>query len=235
MIEQDYLFRIREYLHDPEGKNWNDEELRTMLHQAADTYSRDTGIFRGIFHFMVNKDGVCKLPKNFISFVAGWNALGNHIEAVPVSELARFYGDYSTVEGEAQFCYEELGNIGEMRLCPNPYKKTNLKSYYPVSFGMIPFSNYGTPRNGESYGIPQIIHKFKSPGNAVYIRTEEFDKIPDYMALIYYTVYQAFTAESDFYNASKADMYYSQYQMRIARFGQIKTSVTSIRRGGKFY
>lgn len=235
MTEKEYLLRIREYLHDPGGKIWSDDELSKMLVQAAETYSKDTGIFRGKFHFMVNSDGVCMVPKNFLALVAGWNSLGSHIEAIPASELSRFYGNFSVVEGDAEYCYEDFGDIGKMRLCPNPYAKQDVKYYQPASFGLIPFSGYGIPAYGQDYGIPLVVNKFTPCGDAVYIRTEEFEKIPDYMALIYHVVYQAYTIDSDFQNTNKADLYYSQYKRRIAHFGQIKAMVSSVKNGGRYY
>jgi len=236
MTEQEYLLRIREYLHDPEGKIWDDDELTKMLVQAAETYSKDTGIFRGRLLFMVNSDGVCMVPKNFLALVAGWNSLGSHIEAIPASELSRFYGNFSVVEGEAEFCYEDLDSIGEMRLCPNPHKTQDARYYYPnSSFGIPSISSYGIPAYGQDYGIPLVVNKFTPCGDAVYIRAEEFEKIPDYMALIYHVVYQAYTIDSDFQNGSKGALYHSQYKRRIARFGQMKASVSSVKNGGKYY
>lgn len=235
MTEKEYLLRIREYLHDPEGKIWNDDELTKMLVQSAKTYSKDTGIFRGRFSIMVNSEGSFRLPKDFVAFVAGWNPNGKHINAIPVTEVSRYYGDFSSVEGDAEFCYEDFEDIGKARLCPNPYAKQDVKNYQPDSFGLIPLSGYGIPLHGQEYGLPTVIYKFNSCGDAVYIRTEEFERIPDYIALIYHVVYQAYTIDSDFQNTNKADLYYSQYKRRIAHFGQIKAMVSSVKNGGRYY
>ena len=111
MKTAELIRRIREYLHDPEGKIWNDAELADMIDRAAENYSADTGIFRGHFNFVVDADGGCSLPKNYIGFVSGWTEKGYHIENVSVGELNRFYSNYIATEGDAEFVFEDLDDI----------------------------------------------------------------------------------------------------------------------------
>ena len=79
MKQTEYLARIREFLHDPEGKIWTNEELSDMLASAADTYCEDTGIFRGNFNFLVDASGVFQLPPAYLALVAAWNDNGTVI------------------------------------------------------------------------------------------------------------------------------------------------------------
>ena len=83
------IYRIREYLHDPDGKIWDDSELAEMIDRAAENYSSDTGIFRGHFNFVVDSDGGCNLPKNYIGFVAGWNDKGYHMAVYTLSRVVQ--------------------------------------------------------------------------------------------------------------------------------------------------
>lgn len=236
METAELIHRIREYLHDPEGKIWEDSELSEMLDRAAECYSADTGIFRGNFNIMVDSEGVCKLPKNYLSFVAGWNGKGIHIDGISAGELSRFYSQFTTTDGEAEFVYEDLDTIGHFRFCPNPFLRQNITvftSYYP--YGMPSIPAYGIPTRTEDYGIPLVIRKFVKAGDVVFVRKESPENIPDYMALIYHVLYQAYNVDSDFNSPEKSSLYNTQYRNRIARFGQMKPGNSSVRKRGKFY
>jgi hypothetical protein len=235
MDKDEYLLRTRECLHDPEGKIWSDDELAGMLHRAAEAYSRDSGMYRGRFRFMTSHDGSFRLPDDFVSFVAAWNSKGFQISAIGTDELSRFYGDYSAVEGDAEFCYEDFGDIGRMRLCPNPHRKQGVKCYYPASYGLVPLSGYGVPVHSQDYGIPVSVHRFRACGDAVYSRKERLEKIHDHAAIVYHAAYQAYTVDSEFQDTGKANFFLSQYRRRVARFGQIMANASGIRNGGRYY
>lgn len=230
------IYRIREYLHDPDGKIWDDSELAEMIDRAAENYSSDTGIFRGHFNFVVDSDGGCNLPKNYIGFVAGWNDKGYHIENISVGELNRFYEQYTATDGDAEFVFEDLDDIGRFRFCPNPFKRQNITVYVPYyPYGIPAAPSYGIPTRTEDYGIPLKVCKFTKAGDVVFIRSERAENIPDYMALVYHVLYQAYNVDSDFSSPEKASLYNTQYRNRIARFGQMKSGNSSIRKRGKFY
>ena len=155
MERAELKMRIREYLHDPEGKIWGDPELEEMLEAAARSYCLDTEIFRGVFNLDVNAEGVCKVPKDYLGFLAGWNEKGYRIERAGAEEVKRYYPDYTKVSGAAEFAYEGLNDIGYIRLCPNPYKGAESEvEYYPVF----------------SYGIPQLSGGGEGKRRALYLR-----------------------------------------------------------------
>lgn len=236
MTEANYLKTIRAFLHDPEGKAFDDSELLKMLDTAAKTYCKDTALYRGAFSFFVNGSGVGKLPDDYVEFVAGWNGDGYHVEMISVNALSDEYGSYINVKGHTKFIYEDLESIGEYRLCPNPYDLQNLVLYVPASpYGIMLFTGYGTPRTRGRYGIPVVVGKYDSIGDAFYVRTVPFNEIQDYMALVYHAVYQAYTIDSDFQDENKARLFYTQYLGRVARIGNVMRSVQKIRSEGKFF
>ena len=105
--------------------------------------------------------------------------------------------------------------------------------YYPYGIPAAP--SYGIPTRTEDYGIPLKVCKFTKAGDVVFIRSERAENIPDYMALVYHVLYQAYNVDSDFSSPEKASLYNTQYRNRIARFGQMKSGNSSIRKRGKFY
>ena len=236
MNERDYIRTIRAFLHDPEGKVFDDAELLKMLETAASTYCKDTALYRGAFSFFVDADGIGKLPDDYVEFVSAWSGEGYQIESISVSELADIYGNYISVQGGARFIYEDLDDIGKYRLCPNPFEKENvvsLVSEHP--YGITPFPGYGTPVSRRGYGFSTNVRQYQFIGDAAYVRVVPIDRIQDYMALVYHAVYQAYAVDSYFQDENKARLFYSQYRLRVARTGNMLRSTPRIRSEAKFY
>ncbi len=236
MHTEEYINLIRVFLHDPEGKVFDDAELTNMLETAAQTYCKDTALYRGTFSFLVDENGACEAPKDYIEFIAGWNEDGRHIEAISTDELREQYGPYLQIKGTANFIFEDFESIGGLRLCPNPYDLQHVVLFVPAEpYGIMLFDDYGTPVTRGGYGIPVTIRKYDNIGDASYVRSVPSNLIHDYMALVYHAVYQAYTIDSDFQDLDKAQLYYSQYRGRVAKTGQIMRSVSRVRRDGKFF
>jgi len=236
MTEENYLKTIRAFLHDPDGQVFDDSELLTMLDTAAKTYCKDTALYRGSFSFFVNENGTGKLPEDYIDFVAGWNRDGFHVEMASSDVLNGEYGNYLTVKGISKYIYEDLENIGEYHLCPNPYDLQNAVFFVPQSpNGILPFPTYGTPITGNGYGIPVFVRQSEHIGDATYVKTIPFDRIHDYIAVVYHAVYQAYTIDSDFRDEAKARLFYTQYRGRVARVGNVMRSMPKTRSEAKFY
>ena len=236
MQTSEYIELIRAFLHDPEGKVFDDAELTNMLEDAAHEYCKDTALYRGTFSFLVDENGTCKAPEDYLEFVAGWNQDGRHVEAISTDELREQYGPYLQVKGTANFIFEDFENIGYLRLCPNPYDLQHLVLYVPANpYGIMLFSGYGTPRTRGGYGIPVIIREHDNIGDASYVRSVAPESVHDYMALVYHAVYQAYGIDSDFQDLDKAQLYYSQYRGRVAKTGQIMQSYSRVRQEGKFF
>lgn len=232
----EYIKIIRAFLHDPDGKVFDDAELTDMLETAAREYCKDTALYRGTFSFIVDENGACKVPDDYLEFVAGWNEDGRHIEAISTDELREQYGPYLSIKGTANFIFEDFDSIGGLRLCPNPYDLQHIDLYVPASpYGIMLFSGYGTPRTRSGYGIPVLIREYDNIGDASYVRAVDAEHIHDYMALVYHAVYQAYTIDSDFQDLNKAQLYFSQYRGRVARTGQITHTFPRVRREGKFF
>ena len=236
MTEENYLKTIRAFLHDPDGEVFNDSELLNMLDTAAKTYCKDTALYRGSFSFFVNDSGVGKLPDDYIEFVASWNGEGFHVEMVSSDDMNDEYGSYLAVKGLPKYIYEDLESIGEYHLCPNPYDLQHVVFYVPESpYGILPFSGYGTPITGNGYGMPVAVRQSDHIGDASYVKSIPFDRIQDYMAVVYHAVYQAYTIDSDFQDENKARLFYTQYRGRVARVGNVLHSVPHTRSEGKFF
>ncbi len=71
--------------------------------------------------------------------------------------------------------------------------------------------------------------------NMQYVQSVRTEKIPDHTAIIYHTVYQAYTADGEFRNTDKANLYFGQYKNRVARAGQFKNDGVTVRTRGKFF
>ena len=236
MTAENYLKTIRAFLHDPDGEVFEDSELLKMLDTAARTYCKDTALYRGVFSFFVNDSGVGKLPDDYIEFVAAWNGEGFHVETASADDMSGEYGNYISVKGNPKFIYEELESIGKYHLCPNPYDLQHAVFYVPESqYGIMPFSGYGTPITGNGYGIPVFVRKSDFIGDASYVKYIPFDRIQDYMALVYHAVYQAYTIDSDFQDENKARLFFTQYRGRVARVGNVLRSTPKTRSEAKFY
>ena len=236
MTESDYIKTVRAFLHDSEGKVFDDEELLKMLSTAAYTYCKDTALYRGAFHFFVDEKGAGKLPDDYVEILAAWNGEGYHVEPISVSELSCIYGNYISVQGNERFVYEDLDDIGKYRLCPNPYENENVISFVSETpYGITPFPGYGTPISRHGYGFSTDVRQYNFIGDAEYVRVVPIERIQDYMALVYHAVYQAYTIDSYFQDENKARLFYSQYRQRVARIGNILRSTPHIRSEAKFY
>ena len=236
MRRSEYISRIREYLHDPDGKVWSDAELSDMISAAARAYSADTGIYRASSPLAADDDGVCALPENYISFVAGWNRNGEPVEPTTVDDLAWRYGNFSDLRGEVRYVCEDTESLGRIRVCPRPEDGHGTEVYalaYP--YGTVLRACYGIPIHDRDYGIPTVIRRFAACGTAVYVRNEQPENIRDHLAVIFHAAYQAYTMDSDFQDTEKGALYYGQYRRRVSRIGRYFYDSPRVRGGVKFF
>ncbi len=231
----EYLKRMREYLHDPDGKVWDEKELIDFLNDAAIQYCRDTGSFRSTANILVDSSGMVRMPKVYLEWVAGWNNLDQKIEAVSLDVVSDWYGDFTTVRGTAKFAYEDMDTIGNFKLCPNPIDIAGTITIIVLGRGIPVEPTRGIPTRAELPGIPVQIMKGQSVGQMVYVKSESVEKIVDYMAILYLSISMAYDVDSDFQDNRKSAMYYEQYKNRIARFGQIRRGGNQILGGGHFF
>lgn len=234
MTRSEYLAKIRQYLYDPDGKVWTDDELDRMLDEAVRTFCSDTGMYRGRISLFADTSGRVRMPRNYISLVAGWNP-ERELKTISVNALNAERGDYISAEGMADYIYEDLDSGGTLRLCPNPNGRQDLRVLQPwYPYGIPNLPGYGIPVNVEDRGIPFLIHHYIPAGDLVYIRVEELERIADHMSVIYHVLYQAFLSDGDFQDESRAQGYHQIYKSRIARLNQLRT-VQSIRKRSNFY
>lgn len=234
MTISEYLSRIRRYLYDPEGEVWSDDELLLLLDEAVRCFCADTGLYRGCISILTDNCGRVKMPRNYISLIAGWNP-ERSMKTVSVDVLDCARSDYIIAEGMADYIYEDLDSGGTLRLCPNPNRRQNIRVYKPGGpYGIPVLSGYGIPFKAETYGIPVLICRFISAGDLVYIRVESPERIADYMSIICHVLYQAYLSDGDFQDENRAQGYYQIYKSRIDRLNQLRT-VPAIRKRSNFY
>lgn len=235
MTRTEYLERIREYLRDIKGQIWEDAELLRMLDRAAYAYSADTGSFRGTRPFRVDADGVFRVPADHIAVIAAWNGRHCRMEPASAGDARRAWGEYTAVEGDARFLYDTLSGFGTVRLCPNPWKKQDLKIFATASYGLPVTARYGVPSRGTGYGIPVRMYRFRHIGDMVYARSEDAERIADHAALICHVLFQAFSVDGEFQDADKAALYEQEYRRRVDRAAKTMTAPGMIRRTAAFF
>lgn len=234
MTRSEYLAKIRLYLYDPKGKVWTDEELHPMLDEAVRCFCADTMLYRGRITILTDECGRVKMPENYIGLAASWNP-ERAMKQVSVKVLNAERGDYISAEGMADYIYEDLDPGGKLRLCPNPNRLQQIRTFHPSEpYGVMNLPGYGVPVKTETYGIPKVIYRFIPAGDLVYIRVEELEQIADYMSVIYHVLYQAYLSDGDFQDESRALGFYQIYKNRTARLNQLK-NVPAIRKKSHFF
>jgi len=235
MTEGSIIEKARAYLRDPDGAVWSYAELAGMLAEAVKRYSEDSGFFRGSFHFAPDESGVYAFPEDYIFFQTAYDAKGNAIDAISITELQMIYPDYLNVKGEPEYIGDDLDNPGLYRLCPNPVDLQAIGiGIFNQEYGVL-LDGYGETMDGDSYGVVSGILQYEFIGDCVYSRYAALSEILDYMALVYHVVSQAYDIASEWGNAKLAAYYKSRYKERIFRFTQVKHNNVGKSVPGKFY
>ena len=214
MKKEELIKRLRIHLYDKEGKIFKDHELEIFLDKSAEAYSRDSEIYRSGFYFCTDAEGRCRLPQDYIKLLTGWG-IGYQLEKMTEDELQRYYSDYRDVKGKPEFVYEETESSGKIKICPNPHDLQGVKSRIVKGYGLPVSGGRGVFRQSKDYGIATGYRSFLRVGDCFYIRKENCEKISDYMALLFYALYQAYRAESDFHDENKSEYYHALYLNRV--------------------
>lgn len=238
MKRAEYLKVIREHLHDPEGKVWSDEELDRLLDAAAEAYSSDTRMFRAAAKiFPTESEFERNTPENHLAFYAGWNGRGMPLKLTTERELMAEDAEYGVRRSDCEeYVYEPRGTIG--RLCFYPALSADACiSYHPdFPYGVVHcFSGRGLPSGSTEYGIPTGVKIYPDYGEYIYIYAGDPEEVPDYRSLVYYVCYEAYLADGEFQNRSRAEFYFSEYRRRVKRYIVRVSGVEKKRRGGCYY
>jgi hypothetical protein len=216
MDKNGYLHKLRLFLADPDGKIWNDEELYTILEDALTKYCMDTGYFSGCFSFVPDKDGQYSYPDNFVSFMNGWNIAGQVITQTTAKDLFDRSGRNFSVPGNVEYIYDDRSGYGRFMLYPFPGNMQNRKNISVDSYyGEVITDDYGVFAD-ENYGVTTDINIADYAGDICYRKTGQFEDIKDYMAIIYYAMSLAYSADSEFGNSEAASYWLGIYHNRVS-------------------
>jgi hypothetical protein len=212
------------FLADPQRKLWSDIEIRSLLEDAIKQYSKDSCAFIGRFDLMPDENGNYIYPDDFAGFMIGWNKNGKEICPTTSSELfERQYGS-NIKKGDPIYLYDNIVSRGEYKLNPVPEKNQNtITADISPFWGELPINGFGAFVD-DGWGVATALTEYDFVGDVYYYRYAECEEIQDYMAVIFYAVYLAYSNDSDFANAKQADMYLQRYRMRVAAFNRIKVS-----------
>lgn len=233
MRKKDILSRLRWYLFDASGAAWTDSELSAMLDRAAESYSFDTGYFRSQFDLFVSEDGTGRFPESYLSFLAGWNNIGQPIKVASSNELANYSGNYDKMMGAAEFITGDLSSNGVFRLIPNPMAISNTVEYELEPYGVL-LDGWGV-LDETDYGVCNTLKSFSSVGEIHFIRKGDVEEITDHFALIYHALSQAYSVDTDFNDPDRASAFLSKYKQRISGFVQIRKQAYGKLSSGKFF
>ena len=214
--------KLRLFLADPAEKIWSDLELKKLLEEAVKKYSVDSCAFVGTFDVVPDENGNYIYPDDFIGLIIGWNQ--NHKEIMSVTSTELFEKQHFTSDhsGAAKYLYADLTRNGEYKLYPVPENNQNVTATVIDPFyGEVETDDFGV-LDTPGYGTTFSITEYEFAGDCVYYRYAKIDEVQDYMALIYYAMYLAYSNMSELKNISKADFYLQNYKYRLDAFGKVK-------------
>ena len=220
----------RRLLGDPDGKVWNDDELEKMIRLAARRYSEDAGCYHGIFNFCPDAKGRYHYPGDFIAFLVGWNDEEHEVVAGTERKIA---GSEIERDGSPRFIYDDLSGPGEFRLSPNPEKRQERTEIGVDIWGEVNPPEFGVVDRG--LGVVASAAGYNFAGDAAYIRYADAEKIRDYMALVYHTLYQAHSTDAELANPAYARFYLVRYRERVALFAPVRHKNSGQARPGNFF
>lgn len=228
MKKENITAKVRFFLHDENKELWSDDELLSMLDEAAKQYSADTEIFCGVFNIVPNIDGGFNYPEDYIHFLCGWTGGGNAIQICSVHDIWDF-----DRQGEIEYIYDDASSCGSF----NIYPEQNINVVYDTFSGDygIYSGDYGVFEKPFEYGLVCSVTAYEFTGDIIYCRIADAEEIQDYTALIYKVLELAHSTESEFANSNMATLFRNSYNSRIARFKQNKHKTAGYYSTGIFY
>jgi hypothetical protein len=224
MDKKGYLHKLRLFLADPDGKIWKDEELYSILEDALKKYGKDSGFFTGSFSFIPDRAGNYSYPENFAGFMVGWNITGQVITQTTAKDLFDRSGRNFSVKGNVDFIYDDRSGYGNFMVYPAPDNMQNRRNIsFSSDFGEVSTDDYGV-FNDENYGVTADMYIADYAGEIYYRKTGNFEDVKDYMAVIYYAMHLAYSADSEFGNSDMAAYWLGMYRERLAVAGRVSFS-----------
>lgn len=230
LIDKMFLF-----LADPQRKLWSDVEVRGLLEDAIKQYSKDSCAFIGRFDLMPDVNGKYIYPEDFAGFMIGWNKSGKEI--LPTTSIELFERQYGSniKKGDPIYLYDNIVSQGEYKIKPIPANNQNVEAADITPFwGEIMQNDFGVFED-QGWGVVTELTEYEFAGDVYYYRYADCEEIQDYMAVIFYALYLAYSNDSDFANAKQADIYLRRYRMRIAAFNRIKVGSNGKETQNKYF
>lgn len=223
------------FLADPQGKMWREIEIQQLLENAAKQYSIDSCAYIGKFDLMPDAEGNYIYPEDFAGFLIGWNKSGKEIRPATSVELFEKQHTVSIKKGDPVYLYDNIVSAGEYRLVPIPPANQNMTVASISPFWGEIYSNEFGVFADLGYGVSLTITEYDFAGEIFYYRYAKLEEIQDYMAVIYYALYLAYSNDSDFANSKQAGIYWQRYRSRVAAFDRVKASDIGIAEQNKYF
>lgn len=232
---QQAIKKLRMFLADPSGLMWNDNELERLINTSLRQYSIDSGLFKGTFDLIPDEDGRYFYPDDFAGLLIAWNKDGAEIEKTTFTELAEYRGYNTNRTGNAVFIYSDISDNGEYKVYPVPANNQNTVEgdLRPV-WGVLNNSGFGVADESD-WGVTSNVTEYDFAGDCVYMRYASMDEVKDYMAVIYYAMYLAYLADSDFGNTQLAEVYRYRYHSRVNALDNVTVGNAGTVVNSKFY
>jgi hypothetical protein len=217
------------FLADPQQLIWSDEDLQRFIIAALKQYSIDSGFFCNTFSFAPDLNGIYSLPDDYCNYLAGWNSSGKE---VTVSQNAMCL---PLSEGVPRFMFCGLSSGGDYMLNPAPKNMQNLKITVSSDiYGELEDLEFGVFDDGQ-WGVSEYIAEYDFVGDAVYTRLGNIEEIKDYMPIVYYSMYLAYSGDYDFSNAEAAQNSLIRYKQRMAAYDSVKKDLHGTLNTQHFY
>lgn len=218
--------KVRFFLADKKAIIWSDDELEDMIYQALEQYSFDSGLFTGTFNLVPDADGKYSFPDDFLGFLIAWNENGQEIKMTTSKELFEKQGLPGDKKGSILYIYKDSSTLNGFEVYPQAdlnVKVNALLDERDKPWGEIIAGSAGVVDNGQ-WGLSLTLKEYIFGGDCVYTRVASLQEVKDYMALVYYTLYMAYSSDSEFANINLASSYLQQYKGRVNATGNINFS-----------
>ena len=227
--------KLRLYLADPLQKIWQELELHKLLEEAVKQYSIDTCAFTGTFDLIPDEDGNYLYPDDFIGFVIGWNDHGREILPTSSFELFSVRRKSADAVGDVKYIFADSASDGVYAVHPLPADNQNAVSVTLTPFWGEVFTDSFGVFDIDGFGTTLSVTEYTFAGDCVYYRHAAIDEIQDYMALIYYAMYLAYSNMSDLSGADKAEAFLQRYKYRVDAFNKVHYSERGVANKSQYY
>lgn len=227
--------KLRLFLADAHSRIWQDDELSDFITQALQQYSIDCNIVSGTFDLIPDKNGKYFYPDNFAAFIIGWNSDSREIRSATAQELFETRCLNVNKKGQALYIYDNCSEPGAFSLAPVPPDNQNMIDWTVDGvWGDVALPSFGVIADN-NWGVTTSIFEYDFAGDCVYSRVAAIEEVQDYMAVIYYAMYLAYSVDSERANDQQAIFALSCYKQRTAAYNEAQKQNSGKLPGARYY